>query len=111
MSGQSPASPQVNSRFPRTSKQHNKEGTDIEIYMDINKTRDKQVPSELTRELLIAISQSVPENILNSKRGYEDLNGVHGTAVVKEDRAEELRSKLILISNLPQPENIVLPKG
>ncbi|GAB4834708.1 hypothetical protein Ancab_032971 [Ancistrocladus abbreviatus] len=69
----------------------------------------KEVTSEIARELLIAISESVPDKLLDSKGAYEESNGFHCSIAATEDKAEVLRSKLISISNLSSPDNIALP--
>ncbi|GMH09240.1 hypothetical protein Nepgr_011081 [Nepenthes gracilis] len=82
---------------------------DTDSYMDI-KIPIKEVPSELTRELLIAISQSVPDTKLpDLKATHENFNGLHGAVEMSEDRDEELRSELISISNVRSPDTIALP--
>lgn len=70
------------------------------------KTLVSEAPSELARELLIAISQSSPEKLLNSKAAFKDVN-LDGAAEISKERAEELRSKLISISNVPQPAPVL----
>lgn len=78
--------------------------------MDIN-PQSKEVSLDLARELLIAISQSLPENLTNSKVGKELSNGHDISAVANGpgDGAEELRSELISISYIPSPDKYVLP--
>ncbi|KAJ8434185.1 hypothetical protein Cgig2_004656 [Carnegiea gigantea] len=79
-------------------------------YMDIN-PQSKEVSLDLARELLIAISQSLPENLTSSKVGKELSNGHDISAVANGhgDGAEELRSELISISYIPSPDKFVLP--
>lgn len=79
-------------------------------YMDIN-PQSKEVSLDLARELLIAISQSLPENLTNSQAGKELSNGNSISAVANGhgDAAEEFRSELISISYLPSPDKFVLP--
>ncbi|GAB4857800.1 hypothetical protein Ancab_015708 [Ancistrocladus abbreviatus] len=92
----------------RIEKQRKRtEGRDIDSCMDKNSSV-KEVTSELARELLIAISDSLPDQLLNSKGAYENLNGFHGTVEAIEDKAEELRLKLISISNVPLLDSIAL---
>ena len=78
--------------------------------MDIN-PQSKEVSLDLARELLIAISQSLPENLVNSKAGKELSNGHDFSAVANGhgDEAEELRSELISISYAPSPDKFVPP--
>ena len=64
---------------------------------------DSKVPSdnvtqELARELLIAISYSVPDTDLNSNHASKNIDGANGTAVPNADGAEKYRSELISIS-------------
>ena len=79
--------------------------------MDINPPAGKEVPLDVVRELLIAISQSPPDNHqLNSSSDKVQLNGDNGEAKVNSDSsAEELRSELISISYVPSPDKIALP--
>ncbi|KAL9275296.1 hypothetical protein AKJ16_DCAP26584 [Drosera capensis] len=80
-------------------------GRDIPSHMD-TKTPVSEASSELARELLIAISQSSLETLLNSKAAFKDVN-FDGTAEISKERAEELRSKLISISNVPEPAPVL----
>lgn len=66
----------------------------------------KEDSSEVTRELLIAISD-VPDKLQNSTPVHE--NTPNGTEVTEEDSADKLRSELISISYVPSPDKISLP--
>ncbi|KDP28925.1 hypothetical protein JCGZ_14696 [Jatropha curcas] len=71
-------------------------------------TPGKDVPEELTRESLIAISYSVPDNTLASKLSSENLE----TKDIVEadcDGADKCRSELISISNSQSPDDKRLP--
>ncbi|KNA20649.1 hypothetical protein SOVF_050460 [Spinacia oleracea] len=80
---------------------------------------DKKVSLDLARELLIAISESLPENLLNpeslpdkslSPKSIEEPTNDHEIASMKSaDKDEELRSELISISYLPSPDKVSLP--
>ncbi|KAB2067184.1 hypothetical protein ERO13_A09G198400v2 [Gossypium hirsutum] len=64
---------------------------------------DSKVPSEkftqeLARELLIAISYSVPDTDPNSDHALKIVDGANGT-VAAIDKAEKYRSELISISD------------
>lgn len=61
------------------------------------------------RELLIGISESQPENLIDSQSGEEPTNVHDNASVTSPDKAEEFRSKLISISCVPSPETIPLP--
>ncbi|KNA23255.1 hypothetical protein SOVF_026370 [Spinacia oleracea] len=69
----------------------------------------KEVSLELFRELLIAISQSEPENRVSSKSFYEYCNSLNGAKVKNEDKTEELRSELISISCASSADNVIMP--
>ncbi|KAL9231205.1 hypothetical protein vseg_006461 [Gypsophila vaccaria] len=80
--------------------------------MDINPATDNanEVSLERARELLIEISECLPDHIFSSKSTNVLPNSnVSGVAVTSEDTTEELRSELISISYVPFPENITLP--
>lgn len=65
-------------------------------YMDI-RPRGKEDSLELARELLIAISNCVPDKVLHFAAS-ENLVSKDTTVVNKADGAEKFRSKLISIS-------------
>ncbi|KAK9698916.1 hypothetical protein RND81_08G140500 [Saponaria officinalis] len=75
--------------------------------MDINPDISKEVSLEQVRELLIEISECLPNHIFNSK----SVNGLqNGNARdVSGDTTEELRSELISISYVPLPDKITPP--
>ncbi|XVE65257.1 hypothetical protein DITRI_Ditri07aG0166600 [Diplodiscus trichospermus] len=73
---------------------------------------DSKVPSdkvtqELARELLIAISYSVPDTDLNSDHASKNI--ANGAVVANADEAEKYRSELISISNAESPDAQVPP--
>ena len=73
---------------------------------------DSKVPSdkdtqELARELLIAISYSVPDTDLN--HASKNVDGANGAAVAKADEAEKYRTELISISDTESPDAQVPP--
>ncbi|XVF13572.1 hypothetical protein REPUB_Repub08aG0218900 [Reevesia pubescens] len=77
--------------------------------MDSKVPSDK-VPEELARELLIAISYSVPDTDLNTDHASKNINGANGAAVVaKPDGDEKYRSELISISYDQSPDAQVTP--
>ncbi|GMJ12483.1 hypothetical protein HRI_004917500 [Hibiscus trionum] len=53
---------------------------------------------EVVRELLIAISNSVPDADLNAEHASKSIDGENGAAVTITDGAEKYRSELISIS-------------
>ncbi|PON57090.1 hypothetical protein PanWU01x14_176800 [Parasponia andersonii] len=59
-----------------------------------------EVSEELTRELLIAISYSVPEKAFDSNLSSERLSGVDGVSQSNGDVTDQYRSELISISFL-----------
>ncbi|KMT11692.1 hypothetical protein BVRB_5g106290 [Beta vulgaris subsp. vulgaris] len=73
-----------------------------------NSSLGKKVSLDLARELLIAISESLPENIISSETGEEHTNGHHSASVTSADKIDKLRSELISISYVP-PDKIALP--
>jgi len=79
--------------------------------MDINPPAGKEVPLDVARELLIAISQSPPDDHqLCLKSDKAQLGGDNGGAKMNSNTSEdELRSKLISISYVPSPDKIVPP--
>lgn len=61
--------------------------------------------SELARELLIAISYSLPDKILNSPTTENIVKVEDGTVFPKVDEADnEYRSKLISLSSKQSPD-------
>lgn len=65
---------------------------------------DSKVPSEkftqeLARELLIAISYSVPDTDPKSDHALKIIDGANGTVAANVDKAEKYRSELISISD------------
>ncbi|KAF8379112.1 hypothetical protein HHK36_028541 [Tetracentron sinense] len=68
------------------------------------KAPGKKVSQELARESLIAISQSLPEKVLDSKLSFEDLNSLDVVEVIDSHGAEKYRSKLISISYAESPD-------
>uniref|UniRef100_A0A803N753 Uncharacterized protein n=1 Tax=Chenopodium quinoa TaxID=63459 RepID=A0A803N753_CHEQI len=82
-----------------------------------NPSLGKEVSLDLARELLIAISESLPEklkskslpDILSSESGKEPTNDHGAASVTGADKEEELRSELISISYVPSPDKIALP--
>ncbi|XVF52401.1 hypothetical protein PTKIN_Ptkin05aG0015400 [Pterospermum kingtungense] len=75
---------------------------------------DSKVPSdkvtqELARELLIAISYSVPDTNLNADGAPKNVDGANGAVVAKADEAEKYRSALISISDAQSPDALVPP--
>lgn len=58
---------------------------------------------ELARELLIAISNSVPDKILDSIT-FEILSSRDEAVLNNTDRTDDFRSKLISISNIQSPD-------
>ncbi|XAR70605.1 hypothetical protein NMG60_11027512 [Bertholletia excelsa] len=65
--------------------------------MDIKK-HIQEASCELARELLIAISRSLPERVPNRIATENNLDGVNGTVAGNLDSDDELRSALISIS-------------
>ncbi|XWS49600.1 hypothetical protein CRYUN_Cryun12cG0017100 [Craigia yunnanensis] len=76
--------------------------------MDVKVPSDK-VTQELARELLIAISYSVPDTDLNSDHAPKNVDGANGAAVANADEAEKYRSELISISDAQSPDAQVPP--
>lgn len=58
---------------------------------------------ELARELLIAISNSVPDKILDSIT-FEKLSSRDEAVLNNTDGTDDFRSKLISISNIQSPD-------
>lgn len=73
--------------------------------MDSKVSSDK-VSQELARELLIAISYSVPDTVDHASKNIDSANGV---AVANADGAEKYRSELISISYAQSPDAQVPP--
>lgn len=72
--------------------------------MDSRSTCDK-VSEELTRELLIAISYSVPEKVFDFNLPSENCSPVDGLVMANGDPvAEKYRSELISISYVEAPD-------
>ncbi|KAB1225054.1 hypothetical protein CJ030_MR1G027576 [Morella rubra] len=61
----------------------------------------KEVPDEVTRESLIAISYSLPDKVPTSELSSEKLNGE--SLVVDRNDEEKYRSELISISYTQSP--------
>lgn len=80
---------------------------------------DKEVSLDLARELLIAISECGPDNLLNSESlpdkllssqsGKETRNEHGGASVTGAGKDEELRSELISLSYVQSPDEVALP--
>ncbi|KAL4326336.1 hypothetical protein GQ457_11G021220 [Hibiscus cannabinus] len=64
---------------------------------------------ELVRELLIAISYSVPDTDLNVEHASKNIEGANGSVVPMTDGAEKYRSELISISYAQLPDDQVPP--
>ncbi|KAF3449476.1 hypothetical protein FNV43_RR10204 [Rhamnella rubrinervis] len=65
----------------------------------------ERVSEELTRELLIAISYSVPEKVFDCNLSSENFSRVDGLVVSNGDLvAEKYRSELISISYVDAPD-------
>ncbi|KAK7406370.1 hypothetical protein VNO78_07994 [Psophocarpus tetragonolobus] len=73
-----------------------------ESYMD-SKSPSKKASEELARELLIAISDSSPDKILDSDFVPESKDG-NGFARPNGDWDEKFRSELISISYVESPD-------
>ncbi|GMY29800.1 hypothetical protein FCV25MIE_25042 [Fagus crenata] len=71
--------------------------------MDI-KASCKEVSEELARELLIAISYSLPDQVLELNSVPENFNSVDNVVVSNNDGAEKYRSELISISYVQSPD-------
>lgn len=72
--------------------------------MDI-RAHSEDSSSELARELLIAISYSLPDKILNSPTTENIVKVEDGTVFPKVDEADnEYRSKLISLSSKQSPD-------
>ncbi|XVF10999.1 hypothetical protein REPUB_Repub07fG0231500 [Reevesia pubescens] len=75
----------------------------------MDKVPSDKFTQELARELLIAISYSVPETDLNSDHASKNIDSANGAAVAKTDGAEKYRSELISISYAQSPDAQVSP--
>lgn len=65
----------------------------------------ERVSEELTRELLIAISYTVPEKVIDFNLSLENFSHVDGFMVSNGDLvAEKYRSELISISYVEAPD-------
>ncbi|KAG2672019.1 hypothetical protein I3843_13G018300 [Carya illinoinensis] len=64
-----------------------------------------EVPEELTRESLIAISYSLPDKDPDSKLPSETLNGENLVGGIESKREEKYRSELISISYTQSPDS------
>ncbi|KDO44747.1 hypothetical protein CISIN_1g034726mg [Citrus sinensis] len=65
----------------------------------------KELPQELARELLIAISNSVPEKHPSpDKHLPQRFDNANGVAVTNGDEAEKYRSDLISLSYVESPD-------
>ncbi|KAK3014186.1 hypothetical protein RJ639_008687 [Escallonia herrerae] len=71
-------------------------------FMDIRACRE-ELSLDLARELLIAISYSIPDKVLDCVSS-ERSNICNGVAVTEVDGADDLRSKLISISHNQSPD-------
>ena len=69
----------------------------------------KEARDEVTRESLIAISYSLPDQALASKLSPEKINGENLVEGIDSDGAEKYRSELISISYSESPDTKVLP--
>lgn len=72
--------------------------------MDNKSSPCKEVADELTRELLIAISNLEPDTAVNMNVQPETFNDANVAAVTNGDNTEECRSELMSISKLPAPK-------
>lgn len=67
------------------------------------------VPHELARELLMAISEAIPDNVPASKLLPENSASVNVIDLNESEGAEKFRSKLISISYTESPEGQTTP--
>lgn len=63
------------------------------------------VSHELARELLIAISEAIPDNVLASKLLPENSDTVNVIELKEREAAEKYRSELISISYIESPDS------
>ncbi|KAF8412526.1 hypothetical protein HHK36_000515 [Tetracentron sinense] len=77
-------------------------------FMDI-KAPGEEVSQQLTRESLIAISQFVPDKILDLELLTENLSSTDVVQVIDSDGDKKYRSKLISISYMQSPDIKTLP--
>lgn len=68
-----------------------------------NKSPSKKATKEIARELLIAISNSLPDKIVESTCGSE-IKKADGVAVANGDGDDKFRSELISISYAESPD-------
>lgn len=62
------------------------------------------VSQELARELLMAISEAIPDNVLASKLLPENSDNVNVIELKEREAAEKYRSELISISYIESPD-------
>ncbi|GMI96178.1 hypothetical protein HRI_003287100 [Hibiscus trionum] len=74
-----------------------------------SKVPSQKVTQELARELLIAISYSVPDTDPNSDRALKIIDGTNGAMAAYVDEDEKYRSELISISDDQSPDAQVPP--
>ncbi|XWS38718.1 hypothetical protein CRYUN_Cryun19dG0154800 [Craigia yunnanensis] len=74
-----------------------------------SKVHSDKITQKLARELLIAISYSLPDTDLNSDHASKNVDGTNGAVVANADEAEKYRSVLISISNTQSPDAQVPP--
>ncbi|KAK4262479.1 hypothetical protein QN277_028034 [Acacia crassicarpa] len=68
-----------------------------------NKSPSKKATKEVARELLIAISNSLPDKTVESSWGSE-IKKSDGVAVANGDEDDKFRSELISISYAESPD-------
>ncbi|KAL4298423.1 hypothetical protein GQ457_12G001470 [Hibiscus cannabinus] len=69
-----------------------------------SKVPSQKVTQELARELLIAISYSVPDTDPNSNSASKIVDGTNGAVAANVDEVEKYRSELISISDDQSPD-------
>lgn len=69
----------------------------------------KEVSEENTRESLIAISYTEPQEESNDKGSTKKLSDKNVVEAVETDKEDKYRSKLISISNSESPDTKALP--
>ncbi|KAK8599752.1 hypothetical protein V6N12_049625 [Hibiscus sabdariffa] len=74
-----------------------------------SKVPSQKVTQELARELLIAISYSVPDTDPNSNSASKIVDGTNGAVAANVDEVEKYRSELISISDDQSPDAQVPP--
>lgn len=77
-------------------------------YMDKNFS-GKEVSEENTRESLIAISYTEPQEEPNDKKSTKKLSDNNVAEAMESDIEDKYRSKLISISNSESPDKKALP--